>query len=126
MPPHLAELRTILGPEVSIELLEKLYKMSGGNLDVAVNRYFEGSLKQDDAVKTERYVMATTKEEDAIKGTSSTQRFTSVISGKKTKYQPTSDWTRRYIGEFIVVGTYIILLSKFSYIAYLFLFFRSG
>ncbi|RUS17232.1 hypothetical protein BC937DRAFT_90243 [Endogone sp. FLAS-F59071] len=117
MPPHLAELRAILGPEVSVELLEKLYKMSGENLDVAVNRYFEGSLKQDDSVKTERNVMAIAKENDTVRdGSSSTQRFTSAIfAKKKTKCEVTSDWRKRYIGELIAIGTYIIPFSWSSF-----------
>lgn len=43
IPAHLAELADILGPDVDVTILEKLYVISDGNLNRAINHFYEGS-----------------------------------------------------------------------------------
>ncbi|KAK5821945.1 DNA repair protein, RAD5 [Linnemannia elongata] len=43
IPAHLAELADILGPDVDVAILEKLNVISDGNLNRAINHFYEGS-----------------------------------------------------------------------------------
>ncbi|KAF9549586.1 DNA helicase rad5 [Mortierella hygrophila] len=43
LPEHLAELADILGPDVDVAILEKLHVISDGNLNRAINHFYEGT-----------------------------------------------------------------------------------
>ncbi|RUS33812.1 SNF2 superfamily RAD5 protein [Jimgerdemannia flammicorona] len=111
VPPHLAELRAVLGPGVSPRMLEALYKLANGNLDVAVNSYFEGSMKEEKEVAAVKKgvnpfnVLETVKENNEFKGGSSSMQIpTAPANSKKKSKREGTTWARKYIGEFIVIG----------------------
>ncbi|RUP49735.1 SNF2 family N-terminal domain-containing protein [Jimgerdemannia flammicorona] len=114
VPPHLAELRAVLGPGVSPRMLEALYKLANGNLDVAVNSYFEGSMKEEKEVAAVKKgvnpfnVLETVKENNEFKGGSSSMQIpTAPANSKKKSKREGTTWARKYIGEFIVIGIFI-------------------
>ncbi|KAG0266325.1 DNA helicase rad5 [Actinomortierella ambigua] len=123
MPSHLWPLADILGPEVEVPILQHLYNITGGNINTAINRFYEGD------INVPPHPVPSTPSNMAPSSVQTTTSISSVRHGQSTVGVPANGSTRaatsikrkasdnffpKYIGELTVTGYALAAMVKVS------------
>ena len=102
------QLLAILDEDIATQVIQKLEDASGGDIERAVNMYFDGSWTTPVRRDPLRALMSNAHGKRPIESISNnflTRTTNTVEATRKPLYSSTSDrWTRRYIGSFGVEG----------------------
>ncbi|KAG0016617.1 DNA helicase rad5 [Entomortierella chlamydospora] len=118
VPEHLSALSDILGPDVDIAILEKLHVISDGDLNRAINQFYEGTYKNATipttsrpsvttakssapAVQTTLFPVSTTNTAISSNGHDRFVSGGSTVSGKR-KFHDT--FFPKYLGEITIIA----------------------
>ncbi|CAB4394187.1 unnamed protein product [Rhizophagus irregularis] len=100
---NLRELQSIVGSEVSLPVLENLWNASSGNLEKAINSYFDNNMNKENLdmntpTTPRRNVKSTNYHSPEIE-----------VSRKKARKHIARDWERKYLGSIVVSGQSTIM-----------------
>ncbi|KAG0224670.1 DNA helicase rad5 [Actinomortierella wolfii] len=119
IPSHLQPLADVLGSEVEVRLLQHLYDITGGNVNTAINRFYEGETHvppppqqcTTSSSSSSTSSNALNKSVQQIRSTSTT----SVNGSSKTasnKRKAIDNFFPKYIGELTVTGYALASMVK--------------
>ncbi|GES74249.1 DNA repair protein rad5 [Rhizophagus clarus] len=95
---NLRELQSIVGSEVSLPDLENLWNASSGNLEKAINSYFDNNMNKENLdmntqTSSRRNAKSTNYHENDVE-----------VPRKKARKNVARDWERKYLGSIVVSG----------------------
>src|SRR5579859_2745825 len=104
------QLMTVIGEELSPKAIQSLQDVSGGNVERAVNMFFDGSWSQEQGPdKSPRGLITTSS--GAVPPTPTLNSFitkyttpTNIPRNRSLSPSPPEQWSRKYIGSFGVEG----------------------
>src|SRR5579859_7017253 len=104
------QLMTVIGEELSPKAIQSLQDVSGGNVERAVNMFFDGSWSQEQGPdKSPRGLITTSS--GAVPPTPTLNSFitkyttpTNIPRNRLSSPSPPEQWSRKYIGSFGVEG----------------------
>jgi hypothetical protein len=97
---NLRELQSIVGSEVSLPDLENLWNASSGNLEKAINSYFDNNMNKENLDMN----TPTTSRRNAKSINYHSPDIEIEVPRKKARKHVTRDWERKYLGSIVVSG----------------------
>lgn len=108
--PFSEQLLAIIGEELSPKAIQSLQDVAGGNLERAVNMFFDGSWSQEQGPDKSPQGLMTTSH-GAVPPTPTLNSFvtkyttqTNIMRDRSPSPSPPEQWSRKYIGSFGVEG----------------------
>ncbi|KAF9978993.1 DNA helicase rad5 [Actinomortierella ambigua] len=124
MPSHLKPLADILGPEVESHILQHLYDITGGNINTAINRYYEGDINVPPPPAPSTSSKTATNRLPATSTTNSSHSQNGhPLSGAlangsakstSSKRKVSDNFFPKYVGELTVTGYALAAMVKVS------------